>query len=196
MAGILHLIIFCFCLSGVLAGFPIAIDRTGWTATADSAHAGNEASKAIDGSTTTFWHSEYNPVAALPHNIVIDMKTTYVINAVSYLPRQDGNGNGRIGQHKIELSTDGTNWATPVGTGTWLNDALIKKTTFVAKPARYIRLTALTEAQSTANQWSSAAEINVYRVGEYTSRTGWTVSADSQETSSESAPATNAIDGR
>lgn len=80
-----------------------AISQNGWTATADSQQDGNAASSAVDGSTTTFWHSEFNPVlAALPHSITINMAGSYLIGSITYLPRQDGGNNGNIGQHIIQ----------------------------------------------------------------------------------------------
>ena len=171
--------------------------KAGWTATADSFQQGNEPSKAIDTNMNTFWHSIYDPsVDPLPSWLVVDMKSTYHIHAVSYLPRQDGSANGRIGGHRVEVSTDGTNWEL-VATGTWFNDAMVKRSTFVTRTARYVRLTSTAEAQGAGNPWASVAEFNVFHEVEYdyVSRNGWVVSADSQETSSENAPATNAIDG-
>ena len=80
-----------------------AISQTGWTVTADSAQAGNPATNAIDGSTTTFWHTQYNPVLAqLPHTITINMAASYLIGSITYLPRQDGSSNGNIGEHIIQ----------------------------------------------------------------------------------------------
>ena len=85
----------------VIAG---AISQSGWTATADSAQAGNPASYAIDGNNSTFWHSEYSPVLTqLPHTITIDMKASYLVGSITYLPRQDGNNNGHIGEHVISF---------------------------------------------------------------------------------------------
>lgn len=173
------------------------IMKAGWTATADSFQQGNEPSKAIDTNMNTFWHSLYNPsVDPLPNWLIVDMKSTYQIHAVSYLPRQDGSANGRIGGHRIEVSVDGTNWEL-VATGTWFNDAIVKRSNFVPRTARYVRLTSTTEAQGAGNPWSAVAELNVFHEVEYNyvSRDGWVVSADSQETTSENAPATNAIDG-
>ncbi|KAF2841135.1 carbohydrate-binding module family 32 [Patellaria atrata CBS 101060] len=139
----------------------VPLDRTGWTATADSSQSGNAASSVLDGDTGTIWHTAYDPtVAQLPHNIVIDMKAAKWINGVTIMPRQDGN-NGNIGQHTIEVSQDGTNWGSPVATGTYLNDKSLKTTIFGNRLARYVRITARTEAQSDANQWTSAAEINI-----------------------------------
>ncbi|PSN59805.1 galactose oxidase [Corynespora cassiicola Philippines] len=76
-----------------------------------------------------------------------------------------------------------------------MNSVETKKTTFVTRPARYVRITALSEAQGAGNQWSSAAEINIFHEVAYTSRSGWSVSADSQELTAENTPASNAVDG-
>ncbi|KAI0548283.1 hypothetical protein F4679DRAFT_551254 [Xylaria curta] len=151
--------------SSVFCQFPwaTAIPRTGWTVTADSFQPGNEAVKAIDGNSSTFWHSAYSPtIAPLPHYIQLDMKKSYVINGVSYQPRQDGSSNGNIGQHTVTLSNDGTTWSSPVQFGTWLNDKVTKSTFFSNATARYVRITAQTEAQGANNPWSSIAELNVY----------------------------------
>ena len=90
----------------VVASFAKAqIDRTGWQITADSFQPGNEPTNAIDASTTSIFHTQWTPVnVPLPHNLTIDMKKSYNINAVSYLPRQDGNSNGNIGQHSMYIS--------------------------------------------------------------------------------------------
>ncbi|KAI0191833.1 bleached galactose oxidase [Xylaria flabelliformis] len=149
----------------VVCQFPwaTAISRTGWTVTADSFQPGNEAVKAIDGNSSTFWHSAYSPtIAPLPHYIQLDMKKSYVINGVSYQPRQDASLNGNIGQHTVTLSNDGTTWSSPVQFGTWLNDKVTKSTFFSNATARYVRITAQTEAQGANNPWSSMAELNVY----------------------------------
>jgi len=152
-------------VSLVAAQFPwaTAISRTGWSVTADSSQSGNEAAKAIDGNSSTFWHTAYSPtVAPLPHYIQVDMKKSYVINGVSYQPRQDGSSNGNIGQHTVTVSNDGATWSSPVQYGAWLNDKTTKSTFFSNVAARYVRITAQTEAQGANNQWSSLAELNIY----------------------------------
>ena len=152
-------------VAGILSLLQLAvgqIDRTGWTVTADSFQPGNEPGNILDGNTTTIWHTEWTPInVELPHNLTIDMQNTYNVNALAYLPRQDGIGNGNIGQHIIELSLDGKSWDAPVAIGSYLDDATMKKSTFVAQPARYVRLRALSEAGG-RGPWTSAAEINVY----------------------------------
>ncbi|KAG9196109.1 hypothetical protein G6011_01230 [Alternaria panax] len=95
------------------------------------------------------------------------MKTPYKIDAVSLQPRPSDNANGRIGGHKIEVSADGTSWQT-AAVGTYNNDATTKKTFFVARPARYVRITATSEAQSVANQWTAIAEISIFQDTAYT----------------------------
>ncbi|KAF2729751.1 galactose oxidase [Polyplosphaeria fusca] len=162
-------------LSTILAFLPliqvalcasIQLGRTGWTATADSFNPGNEPAKALDGDATTFWHSAYaGTVDPLPNVITIDMKASFIVSGVSITPRQDDSSNGNIGQHTIELSTDGTNWGATiangryVASGTWADDGSEKVAQFRAT-ARYFRLNALSEAGNRGN-WSSAAEVNM-----------------------------------
>ncbi|KAF2680123.1 carbohydrate-binding module family 32 [Lentithecium fluviatile CBS 122367] len=152
------------------------IDRSAWTATADSFQAGNEPSNVLDSNTATFWHSRYDPTLdALPNWIQMDMNATYNIHTIVYTPRQD-RPNGRIGSHRIEVSVDGTIWGNPVAQGTWANDNLVKTVQFTTKPARYVRITALSEAQNTGKQWSSCAEIRVFH--EAGNRGPWTTAAE------------------
>ncbi|KAF1999280.1 carbohydrate-binding module family 32 [Amniculicola lignicola CBS 123094] len=193
--GFIKYLLLALSLQQAVSAATIPLDRTGWTATADSNQAGDEPGRAIDGNPNTIWHSDYDPLHPLPNSITIDMKNNYLVGAVSYQPRQDGNGNGRIGQHRVYLSLDGTNWGAPVAVGQYINDAKTKKTTFVSKPARYVRITALTEAQSAANQFTSIAEVNIFADVKFLSRTGWAVTADSTETTTGDSPA-KAIDGQ
>ncbi|KAF2755134.1 galactose oxidase [Pseudovirgaria hyperparasitica] len=176
----------------------LVIDRSGWTVSADSSHAGNGPENAIDGNPNTIWHSNYvagQPDAPLPHRFTIDMQNVYLVNGISYVPRQDSSNNGNIGQHIIEVSNDGSNWNTPVALGTWRNMKDTKYTTFLGRPAGYLRLTAITEAQNVGNQWASIAEINVHRVPDpYLDRSGWRVSADSEETIAHQCQADKATD--
>lgn len=169
----------------VLSFFRLAATQTsrnGWTVAVDSFQPGNEPTRVLDGDNTTFWHTEYSPVnVPLPHNITINMQKLYYVNGLSYLPRQDGNANGNIGQHKIQLSTDGVTWGSPVAIGTYLDDSTLKQTLFTTTPAQYVRLVALTEAGG-RGPWTSAAEINVLSSPTYapppTSLGQWSVTID------------------
>ncbi|KAF2854308.1 carbohydrate-binding module family 32 [Plenodomus tracheiphilus IPT5] len=153
-----------FFFASIASSANVVLSRTGWTATADSFEIGNEPAKALDNNATSLWHSKYTPAPAapIPHWIVVDMKATYSVQAVSIQPRPAGNANGRIGGHRIEISTDNTNWQI-AAVGTYNNDAATKKTTFVTRPARYVRITATSEAQSASNPWTAIAEINVFQ---------------------------------
>ena len=144
------------------------LSRNGWTVTVDSFQPGNEANKMLDGDTNSIWHSAWTSNSPLPHTITIDLKSTQNVNGLTYLPRQDGNSNGNIGQHQVFLSTDGTNFGSPVAYGTYLDDNSQKTTSFETKPARYVRIVALTEAGG-RGPWTSAAEINVYAASSFTS---------------------------
>jgi hypothetical protein len=83
-----------------------------------------------------------------------------VIDGFSYTPRQDGSANGRIGDYEFYVSADGTNWGTPVASGTFANDSSVKEVRFQAVEGRFVRLRALTEANGWV--WTSVAELSVF----------------------------------
>ena len=159
------------------------LSSTAWTATASDQASNYPASYAIDGNTNTFWSSQYTPAAVpLPHAITIDMHALRDVSGLTYLPRQDGVANGNIGRYSISVSRDGKNWGSPVTTGTWSNDDLLKTVVFGGVLCRYVRLTALTAANSNG-PYAAAAEIGLLGnppIGPALSRSGWTVAADSQ----------------
>jgi galactose oxidase len=154
---------------------PLPLPRTGWTASASDeevAAADNRAGNVLDGNAATMWHSRWSsvPAAPLPHSITIDTKAAQSIAGLRYLPRAAGT-NGRIGGYEIHVSTDGTNWGAPVARGA-LPDTVGEKTVaFASVSARYVRLTATSEAGN-RGPWSSAAEINLLGQAPATATTG------------------------
>lgn len=99
----------------------VNLSRAGWVVTADSfeSSTSNTAAKAVDGVTTTMWHTKYTGgTTPLPHTFTIDMGTAQAVRGLKYLPRQDGNPNGTIKAYSIDVSTNGTTW-TPVASGTF-----------------------------------------------------------------------------
>jgi len=184
----------------LLGGTDPALPRTGWTVAADSQETAKQAGaaiNAIDGNTATMWHTAWSstPAAPLPHTFTIDMHENNLVSGLSYLPRQDTSNNGNIGGYRVETSMNGTFWAPQSVTGTFTDKKLAQTVTFPSQIARFVRLTATSEAGQ-RGPWSSAAEINVLgRDNPTLARTGWTVAADSQETKSETDPVTRAIDG-
>ena len=138
------------------------IAQTDWTASADSFEPGNEPIKAFDGNRDTFWHTKWSaPAARLPHTITIDMKSNYIVQGCTYLPRQDGNLNGNIGRYQIFTSLDGTTFDM-VASGAFVDDATQKTLNWQMGPARYVQIKVLSEAGN-RGPWMSAAEINIYR---------------------------------
>ena len=153
------------------------IPHTGWAvAYVDSQETicGNGvASNAIDGNSSTMWHTQFcNSSAPMPHEIQIDLGAYYTLSAFQYLPRQDGSACGWIKQYEFYVSTDGINWGTPVAAGTFDYTGYAIKCPgpgagvptprqigFSAAIGRYIRLRALSEI--TGKPYTSAAEINV-----------------------------------
>ncbi len=140
---------------------PATIPQTAWTLRfVDSENVGYTAVQSFDGDAGTFWHTQFSPTSPPPpHEIQIDLGATYAMTGFRYLPRQDGNANGRIGQYEFYVSADGTTWGTAVATGTFANDANEKRVTFASSIGRYVRLRALTEASG--NAWTSMAELRV-----------------------------------
>ncbi|WP_327350641.1 discoidin domain-containing protein [Streptomyces sp. NBC_01304] len=179
------------------------LPRDGWTAAAsdeETAAENGRAANVLDGNTATIWHSKWSGTAApLPHHITLDMHRTAVVSALVYQPRTNS-ANGRIGQYAVHLSSDGSTWGAAVATGTLADDATTKTLSFAPKGARFIRLTAVTEAGN-RGPWSSAAEINLLGdPGAPASvvdlpREGWTATASDQETTSADNRAALALDG-
>ncbi|SEB97962.1 discoidin domain-containing protein [Streptomyces sp. TLI_105] len=179
------------------------LDRTGWTATAsdeETVGVNGRAANVLDGDTATMWHSKWTGTPApLPHSITVDMHRTVVVSALIYRPRTAG-VNGRVGEYSISVSTDGQNWGSPVATGTLADDAGAKTLGFAPQGARFVRLTAVTEAGN-RGPWSSAAELDL--LGDPGTpaatvdlpRTGWTATASDEETAKENGRAANVLDG-
>jgi len=119
------------------------------------------ATNAIDDARTTIWHTKWSGGSdPLPHELQLDLGSSRAVTAVTYLPRQDGGANGRIGRYEIYVSADGSTWGTAVAAGTFADDARFKVVNFPLKSGRYVRVRALTEAGN-RGPWTSAAEFTV-----------------------------------
>jgi galactose oxidase len=151
------------------------------------------AANAVDGDPSTIWHTQWrDPAPPHPHWIAIDLKSATAFGGLTYLPRPAGSRNGNIGQYQIHVSNDGVSWGSPVATGTFADDGNQKSITFSAVTARYVRLTALTEAGG-RGPWTTAAEIGL--LSPSVPSTDWTVTADSEELVGQDGAAANAVDG-
>ena len=140
-----------------------AITPQAWTATADSYQPGYPPSNVLDGNTNTFWHTPFGANGnALPHTLTIDMKQSYLINSIAYIPRQDGSSNGNVGEHTVTTSTDGVTFTHTASLGTYQDSNSTKTTIFEAVNARYVRFTALTEAGA-RGPWTSCATFSIFQ---------------------------------
>ena len=143
------------------------VPKNGWSLyRVDSEETVGEDGKAInsfDGNSATIWHTEwYRRTAPLPHEIQVNLGAEYNVAGFRYLPRQDGEVNGRIGQHEFYLSGDGQSW-NRVATGFFTNASAEKEVLLAeAFPARYVALRALTEVNG--NPWTSMAELTVLQL--------------------------------
>ena len=146
------------------------IENSHLTAMADSEHPGEGASLALDGDTSTIWHSNYgNGIKA---DIAGNKNNTYTIlldgnmdiGKLAYLPRQGGN-NGTILKYELSYSTtaSGDDFQTiSIKDNTWAKDQKQKEVTFDAPNARRIRIRALSTAGNPADTFISAAQFYLY----------------------------------
>jgi alpha-L-fucosidase len=128
----------------------------------ETAQGNNGAALAIDGDSSTYWHTRWGADLKLPHAITVDMGQMHRIAGFVYLPRQDGMLNGTAENYRFETSEDGVNWTATVERGTFANvrnNPDLQEVRFPPVKARYFRFTALDEVWR--NGWTSAAELSV-----------------------------------
>lgn len=139
------------------------VAKTGWVVKSydSQQNSTDQAAKlAIDGNTSTFWHTAWSGSPAYPHDIQIDMKAPVAIESFKYVPRQDGGSNGTVKGYQWYISNDGINWGTPVLSGEYASNNSEKISTLSTPvTARYFRFRPLSEINGQA--FASAAEIGV-----------------------------------
>jgi alpha-L-fucosidase len=132
----------------------------------ETAGADDSAARAIDGNSSTIWHTRWNADQKQPHTITVDMGTTHRIGGFTYLPRQDGLLNGVVEKYRFETSADGVTWTTNVADGSFANiqnNPSLQEVAFAPVSARYFRFTSLQAIWGSG--WTSAAEISVLPAG-------------------------------
>ena len=87
------------------------------SAIATSYQNGEDANMAIDGSTSTLWHTNWSSGTSFPVTLTVTLDEASHVDYLRYIPRQDGNPNGNW--NEVELSyaatTNGTSF-TKIGT--------------------------------------------------------------------------------
>jgi hypothetical protein len=116
----------------------------------------NAATNAVDGNSTTIWHTLWDGSDKAPY-ITLKLNQVTSISQLAYVPRQDNCNNGNITSYNIYTSMDGVNF-TKVATGTWANDKLTKNASFSKVDAQYVKL----EVVSGYGGFASASEIKLY----------------------------------
>ncbi len=118
------------------------------------------ATMSFDDNPNTIWHTKWSTGSdPYPHEITIDLGSTYEISAFEYLTRQEGQ-NGRIKDFELYLSEKANEWAVPINTGTFMNTSAPQKVTFDSSvKGRYLKIIALSEVNG--GPWASAAEFNL-----------------------------------
>lgn len=111
---------------------------------ASSAQDGFGPELAMDGDPRTMWHSAWGQGATPhPHSITISLREPTEIAGLTYLARQTGGDNGKIGAFEVHTSTDGEAW-TLVASGRLADGAQPQPIRFDrVRRVRFIRLTSL-----------------------------------------------------
>lgn len=80
----------------------------------------NPPENTFDGSPFSVWHTSREANATFtPHEIAIDLGSLQLLDAFSYLPRQDASDSGMIEDFEFYVSADPDFSAPPVATGTF-----------------------------------------------------------------------------
>jgi F5/8 type C domain/Glycosyl hydrolases family 43 len=140
------------------------LPQTGWKLVrADSEETSAEngrASRAFDGSASTFWHTQYTGGEVQPpHELVIDLGATYQLDGFRYTPRQDGQDHGNVGDYAFYVSDAADRWAMPVAMGTFDAGSAAKLVRFTPAVGRYVRFVATREIGGRA--WTNVAELDL-----------------------------------
>ncbi|TGY43352.1 LPXTG cell wall anchor domain-containing protein [Clostridium sartagoforme] len=136
------------------------------TATATSAQSGEGADKAIDGNTSTLWHTPWTGVniAENPQSITLSLGKVRNVSSIHITPRQSGS-NGKIKDYKVYAGDN------LIEEGTWKTD-LATKYIILNEPIETdsIRVEAISTIGDTNNKYASIAEIDVYEADEAPSK--------------------------
>jgi RHS repeat-associated protein len=129
---------------------PYLLMRDGWVASASLNS--SAASSGIDGKLSTRWTTNTNQTNGQYYQL--DMLAPQSFNQV--VLNADGSTSDYPRGYKVLTSNDGTNWSSPVATGT--GSSSLVSIGFPTQVARYIRIV----LTGSASNWWSIAEFHVY----------------------------------
>ena len=147
-----------------------AIDKTAWTASADSEELDawnptqeGPAELAIDGDESTWWHTEFTASKPeCPHWLMIDLGEMTTFDKLEYVSR---NGNGSVRDYTLEISADGEQWET-ISEGTMPKAGATMLEFEETQTARYVRLhveSSYGVDSENEDIFASVAELSLYR---------------------------------
>ncbi len=131
-----------------------------YTMSASASTSGRGAGAAADGSYLTYWDSNKTPPVSLRFDLGSSKRVQYIgINqredSVSYA-RSSTEQSARIRDYRVYFSSDGTNWGTPVKTGTLPSARGVAFIDLPATTTRHVRL----EVVST---WAASTDTTRYQ---------------------------------
>ena len=147
-----------------------ALDRSAWTAVADSYHnasgpSDGPASNLLDGNLDSIWHTNYGSGTGdqtYPYEVVFDLNGSETFCCFSYTPRQQGEDtNGNIKGYELWYSTDGSSW-TQCAAGEFKYEGVnpIYVNLDEAVTATHVKLVAT--SSKNGQQFAGGAEFNLH----------------------------------
>jgi hexosaminidase len=143
------------------------ISQSELTAEACTAASDGLASAALDGDSSTIWHTNYsgtvdNITDDHNHWFKVTLKNATTIDKITVLPRQTGS-NGYILKYNVVVTkADGTE-VTVVENGSWASDSSLKTATFDPIEAKAVTLVITDAVGNGTTKFGSMAEFNVYK---------------------------------
>ncbi len=131
---------------------------------ASSYQEGEAAAKAVDGSTSTLWHSSYSGSGTkFPVTFTVNLSEVSHVDYMRYIPRQDGNSNGNWNEVELSYATT-TNGTTYTKIGTYKLGGSSAVYDFIIPDGGVecgrVRFT----IKSGASGYASAAEVEAYEI--------------------------------
>ena len=174
------------------------LNRSGWTATANTAQCTACPGRVLDGSTASVW-TQARGGAPHPHEITIDLGASKSISGLAYLPRQTSDV-GIVGRYEVRVSGDGNNFPSqPTAAGTWAFNRNEKTVTFPAVTGKAVRFSVIDNAGG-RDERTAVAELNLFGRDVVTGgpsaplpRAGFTATATTQQCGGQCA--SNVLDG-
>lgn len=160
-----------------------ALERTGWTAEADSYQNGaagasdGPASNLLDGKIDTIWHSNYGGGTNgagdqdYPHNVVIKFDDSETFQSFSYTPRKESETtNGNIKGYKLYASTEAEKldfnsdkWGEPIAEGEFGYDGTNPIYVNLKETCTATQIKFVATSSNNGEKFAGGAEFNLHK---------------------------------